>query len=450
MDDIRAIFKAYDIRGKVGSELTPEVCENIGRIFADWLPKDGPVVVGHDMRPDSTDLAAALMRGINTQGRDTWDIGLATSDMVYFAPGEFPELAGGVMITASHNPGEYNGIKFCREGALPVGIESGLAEIRDLVLAGDPPEPAAKQGAVIKKDLLQTWIDHVLTFVDTKRIKPLRVGVDAGNGMGGLTMPRLAERLPIELHPLYFELDGSFPNHEANPMKVETLQDLSDLVVREKLDFGIAFDGDADRFALVDEHGTPLTGSMAYALLCEYVLGQHPGATFVHDLRMSRGALDLIHRQGGKTVRSKVGNTFIKEVVRKENAEFGGEITGHFMFKENYFVDSGLLAALIAIEVMSEADFTLSEFVQHTDTYAHRPEINLEAEDKQAVMQKVAESFKDADIDWLDGLTVGYPYGWFNLRPSNTEPVMRLNAEAKTREQLDGLIVRVKTAAKEE
>lgn len=441
--DLSSIFKAYDVRGKVGDELTPELCESIGRAFADWLPADGPVVVGHDMRPDSRQLADAIISGLNKQGRDVWDIGQATSDMVYFAPGKFPELAGGAMITASHNPGEYNGIKFCREKALPVGIESGLAEIRDRVLRGQLAEPAAQPGTVVQKDLLQTWIDHVLSFADIDRIKPLRIGVDAGNGMGGLTMPKLAERLPIEVFPLYFEPDGTFPNHEANPMKVETLADLSALVVKEKLDFGIAFDGDADRFALVDEHGTPLTGSMAYALLSKYVLDRHPGATFVHDLRLSRGTLDFIHGLGGKTVRSKVGNTFIKELVRKENAEFGGEITGHFMFKENYFVDSALLAALIAIEVMSQADYTLSEFVGRTDTYTHRPEVNLHADDKQAAMQKVAEAFKAADIDWLDGLSVSYPDGWLNLRPSNTEPVMRLNAEAKTKERLDELITKV-------
>lgn len=450
MNDIHAIFKAYDIRGRVGTELTPEVCKNIGRAFADWLPADGPIVIGHDMRPDSRALADAIIAGVTEQGRDVWDIGQVTSDMVYFAPGKFDNLAGGAVVTASHNPGEYNGIKFCREKALPVGIESGLADIRDRTIAGRFSEPAKKPGAITKKDLLQTWIDHVLTFVDVNRIKPLRIAVDAGNGMGGLTMPELAKRLPIKVFPLYFELDGTFPNHEANPMKVDTLKDLSALVVKEKLDFGIAFDGDADRFALVDDHGEPLTGSMAYALLSEYVLKKFPGATCVHDLRMSRGTLDLVHRLGGRTVRSKVGNTFIKEVVRKENAEFGGEITGHFMFKENYFVDSGLLAALIAIEVMSEADYTLSDFVARTDTYAHRPEINVEAEDKQAVMKKVAEAFKDADVDWLDGLTVGYDDMWFNLRPSNTEPVMRLNAEAKTRQQLDDLIDRVESVIAKE
>lgn len=448
-DTIHEIFKAYDIRGRVDSQLSPEACELIGRAFADWLPASGPVAVGHDMRTDSANLAAALIRGICASGRNVWDIGFASSDMVYFAPGKFPELAGGAMITASHNPGEYNGIKFCREQALPVGIESGLAEIRDKVIEGEPAKTAKKPGIATQKNLLSIWIDHVLTFVDLTRINPLRIGVDAGNGMGGLTMPKLAGRLPIRVSPLYFELDGTFPNHEANPMKVETLSDLAALIRQEKLDFGIAFDGDADRMALIDGHGVPLTGSMTYALLAQYVLNKHPGATFVHDLRLSRGALDFIHERGGKTIRSKVGNTFIKELVRRQDAAFGGEITGHFMFKENYFVDSGLLAALVAIEVLSTSGFTLSEFVQRTDTYVHRPEINLHARDKQAVLQRVAEAFKDGERDWLDGLTVSYPDAWLNLRPSNTEPVMRLNAEAKSIERLDALIAQVQSAAEQ-
>ncbi|HSX15549.1 MAG TPA: phosphomannomutase/phosphoglucomutase [Candidatus Saccharimonadales bacterium] len=443
MDAINTIFKAYDVRGKVGTELTADTVKAIGKAFAAWLPADGPVVIGHDMRTDSADLARALADGIRSQGRDVWDIGLASSDMVYFAPGKFEELAGGAVITASHNPGEYNGIKFCREKALPVGIESGLAEIRDMVVAGKPSQAAAKEGAVIKKDLLETWIDHVLTFVDVSKIKPLRIGVDAGNGMCGLTMPKLAQRLPITVEPLYFELDGTFPNHEANPMKTETLHDLSKLIVAKKLDFGIAFDGDGDRMALVDEHGEPLTGSMTFALLSQYVLARHPGATVVHDLRMSRSTLDMIHKAGGKTVNAKVGNTFIKELVRQHDADLGGEITGHFMFKENYFVDSGLLAALIAIEVLSEADFTLSEFVKRYDTYAHRPEINLHVEDKRAALEKLAGAFDDAELSHLDGLSVDYPDRWFNLRPSNTEPMMRLNGEAKTLEDFDAMTAKV-------
>jgi len=441
-NSLSEIFKAYDVRGKVGTELTAETVKNIGSAYAQWLPTQGAVVVGHDMRPDSADLAAALATGICEQGRDVWDIGLVTSDMVYFAPGKF-DVAGGAMITASHNPGEYNGIKLCREKALPVGLESGLAEIRDKVLAGEPAQPTATRGKVIKKNLLATWIEHVLGFIDVKKIKPFKIGIDAGNGMAGLTVPKVAEHLPVDIRPLYFELDGTFPNHEANPMKVETLHDLSEMIVKDRLDFGIAFDGDGDRMALVDEHGIPLTGSMTCALLSQYVLAKHPAAIIVHDLRMSRGTLDLIHKAGGKTVRSKVGNTIIKELVRKHNAAFGGEITGHFMFQENYFVDSGLLAALVAIEVLSTANFTLSEFVALHDIYEHTPELNLHADDKQAALEKVAAAFPDAEIDWLDGLMVSYADAWLNLRPSNTEPVMRLNAEAKDRSTLDKLITKV-------
>ncbi len=441
MSDLASIFKAYDIRGKVGSELSVDFVRDIGRAFADWLPSQGPVVVGHDMRPDSRQLADELIKGLVQQGRDVWDIGLGTSDMVYFAPGKF-RLAGGAMITASHNPGEYNGIKFCREKALPVGLESGLAEVRDITLA-KKFNKSATQGSVVKKNLLDDWIKHALTFVDKSSIKPLKIAVDAGNGMAGLTFPVVSKHLPIKITPLYFELDGTFPNHEANPMKVETLQDLSKTIRNEKLDFGIAFDGDGDRMALVDENGQPLSGSMTCALLADYVLKKNPGATIVHDLRMSRSTIELINKMGGKTVRSKVGNTIIKELARQENAAFGGEITGHFMLRDNYFVDSGLVAALIAIEVLSTAGFTLSEFVKRHDTYRHHPEINLETDDKQAALNKLAEVFSDGEIDWLDGLTVSYPDRWFNVRPSNTEPVMRFNAEAKTPEQLDELISKV-------
>jgi phosphomannomutase len=447
MHIVSDIFKAYDIRGKVGTELTAEIVHRIAQAFADWLPTEGPVVVGHDMRKDSADLAKAFMDGVRSQGRDVWDIGLASSDMVYFAPGKF-DLAGGAVITASHNPGEYNGIKFCREQAIPVGIESGIAEIRDRAMDDAPFPSAVKEGKTIKKDMLGPWIDHVMTFLDIKRIKPFRIGIDTGNGMCGLTVPEVVKRLPITIEPLYFELDGTFPNHEANPMKMETLQDLSQLIKDKKLDFGIAFDGDGDRVAFLDEHGEPLSGSMAYALIAQYVMARHPRGTYTHDLRMSRGTLDMLHQAGCKTINGKVGNTFIKELSRKHNAEFGGEITGHFMFKENYFVDSALLAALIAIEVLSEADYTLSEFVKKHDTYKHRPEVNLHVEDKDAALKKLAEVFKDAELAWLDGLSVDYPDAWFNLRPSNTEPTMRLNGEAKTMQRIDELIAKVSETVK--
>lgn len=444
--NLSEIFKAYDIRGRVGSQLSAELVLNVGKVFADWLPTAGIVAVGHDMRKESRALADELIKGLTIQGRDVWDLGLTTSDMVYFSPGKF-NLAGGAMITASHNPGEYNGIKLCREKALPVGLESGLDEIRDLVLGDKLPQPATHPGKVLKKDILNDWTSHVLTFIDTDKIKPFRIAVDAGNGMAGLTMPKLSEKLPISVTPLYFELDGTFPNHEANPMKVETLNYISARIREERLNFGIAFDGDGDRMALIDEEGTPLTGSMTFALLAQYVLAKHPGATIVHDLRVSRSTVDMIKNLGGKTVRTKVGNTIIKEAARKHNAAFGGEITGHFMFKDNYFVDSGLLAAAIAIEVLSEADFTLSEFVKKYDTYVHTPEINLITSDSSVTLKKIANAFGDGKIDWLDGLTVQYADAWFNIRPSNTEPVMRFNIEAKTKTNLDQLIAHVKSFA---
>ena len=442
MVNLSDIFKAYDIRGKVGSELTPETVKLIGQVFANFLPQDGPVAVGHDMRADSRELANRFIAGLTSQGRDVWDIGLVTSDVVYFAPGKF-NLAGGAVITASHNPGEYNGIKLCREQAIPVGLESGLDRIRDQVLSGKVPRAAEKPGMVVKKDVSNEWVDHVLSFIQKDTLKPFHIAVDAGNGMTGAWFPKVAKHLPLKIEEMYFELDGSFPNHEANPMKVETLKDISKKIVNEKLDFGIAFDGDGDRMALIDEKGQPLSGSMTTALLCTYVLQKNPGAKIVHDLRMSRATLDLIESLGGTPIRSKVGNTIIKQVTRQHDAAFGAEITGHFMFKNNYFVDSAILAALIAIEVLSHADFTLSEFVAKHDVYVHRPEINLEVHDKDTTMKKIEAAFPQGESDWLDGLFISFSDGWISVRPSNTEPVLRFNAEAKTQERLDKFIKRV-------
>lgn len=439
---MKEIFKAYDIRGKVNTELTPELVKKIGEVFANWLPNEGPIVVGHDMRADSRKLADELIEGIISQGRDVWDIGLATSDMVYFSPGKYG-VAGGAMVTASHNTGEYNGIKVCREQALPVGLESGLDEIRDRVLSDNEPGISEKVGKIVKKDVMDDWIQQVLSFIDVSKLKKFHIAVDAGNGMSGLTVPRLAPHIPLSIEQMYFDLDGTFPNHEANPMKVETLNDISKLIIDKGLDFGIAFDGDADRMALIDEKGVPLTGSMTCALLAQYVLAKSPGGTIVHDLRMSRSTIELIKSLGGKTVRTKVGNTIIKQSARQNNAAFGGEITGHFMFRDNYFVDSGLVAAMVAVQILSEADFTLSEFVKKYDIYKHKPEVNLVVEDKQAAMKEVEAAFTDGEIDWLDGLSVNYDDCWFNLRPSNTESIMRLNGEAKTTEKLEELIAKV-------
>ncbi len=445
MSDVSKIFKAYDIRGKVGSELSPELVRRVGEAFAQWLQSDGAVAVGHDMRPDSRALADELIAGLTSQGRDVWDLGLVTSDMVYFAPGKF-DLAGGAMITASHNPGEYNGIKLCREEAKPIGLVTGLSDIRDRVLSDEEFTASDTPGTSTVKDISADYVQHIMSFIDTDNLKPFKIAIDAGNGMTGEIMPKFYEHLPVQIEELYFELDGTFPNHEANPMKVETLTDLSDTVTAKGYNFGIAFDGDGDRVALVDEKGAPVSGSMLSALLATYVLEKSPGGSIVHDLRMSRSTLDLIEARGGKAIRCKVGNTLIKQKGREENAAFGAEITGHLMFAKNYFVDSAILAALVAIEVLSKADYTLSEFVAQHDVYAHVPEINLEVEDKEAALSAIEAAFPDGKADWLDGLFINFPDGWLNVRPSNTEPVLRFNLEARTQEQVDDMIQKVQTA----
>lgn len=437
------IFKAYDIRGRVGTELTTELCWNVGKALADWLPEDGSVAVGYDMRPDSQELAMAIIEGLRLQGRDVVNIGNVSTDMIYFAVGHLG-LAGGAMVTASHNPGDYNGIKLCREEARPIGIDSGLADIRDAVLAGNFV-PSAEKGAVEDRDVREDWVKHVLGFVDAAHWAKYRIAVDAGNGMAGAIMPVLATYVPCELVPMYWELDGTFPNHEANPMKVETLRDLSAMVQEhDDIDFGIAFDGDGDRVAFVDEDGEPVSGSMIFALLASRILKQEPGAAIVHELRMSRSTLRVIEDNGGKPVRSKVGNPYIKQLMREHNAPLGGETTGHFMIRDNFYIDSGLMAAVLVLAELSETNTKLRDFVAAHSDYKVMPEVNLEVEDKSAAIERVAEALTDGEQDRLDGLTVSYPGAWINVRPSNTEPLLRLNAEAKDEVELNALVERVK------
>lgn len=442
--DISSIFKAYDIRGTVGSELTNDVARRVGAALAEWLPNEGPVAVGRDMRPDSADLAAAMIEGLRLQGREVWDIGEVTSDMIYFTVGKFG-LAGGAMITASHNPGKDNGIKMCREEARPIGIESGLTEIRDAVLAEDVA-PVRDEGKLVQKDVKKEWIQHVLSFVDVASWPKMRLAVDAGNGMAGAIIPVLEEFLPnVEIIPMYFELDGTFPNHIANPLIPENLIDLQKKVRDEKLDFGIAFDGDGDRAVLIDETGEPLSGTTMTAILAAYFLEKHPGATILCNAICGRAAKETIEANGGKAIRTKVGHSFIKADMREHNAVFAGEHSGHYYFKDNYCADSGLIAAMVALQVYAEKGKKLSEIAKEFQTYAAIPETNFEITDKEAILKRVAEAFADGEQDELDGLTVNYPDYWFNLRASNTEPVMRLNAEAKTQEQLDMLVKKVKS-----
>jgi len=442
MESVSHIFKAYDIRGKVGTELTAELAENIGRALAGWLPNDGPVAVGRDMRPDSEELAQGMIRGLRAGGRDVRDIGMVTSDMIYFAVGD-GKLAGGAMITASHNPGEYNGIKLCREEARPIGIESGLADIRDLALAGDFTDASA-QGGLETVDLSDAWIAHNLSFIEPNKLTPLKLAVDAGNGMAGAIFPKLEAHVPWQVSEMYFDLDGTFPNHEANPLKFETLTDLIKNIQDNKLDGGIAFDGDGDRAFLIDETGTVLTGGVMSAMLADYFLGKFPGSYIVYDARNSHSVPEVITAKGGKPVIVRVGHAFIKEAMREHDAPFGGEASGHFYFRDNWYADSGLIAAVIGVYVATLSGKKLSELREQYTHYPAIPETNFQVEDKEAALTRIAEAFPDGTHSNLDGLTVELPgNAWFNVRPSNTEPLLRLNVEAGSDEALQQLVSKV-------
>lgn len=443
MNDLSHIFKAYDIRGKVGNELTTDLSKDIGRAFADWLPESGAVAVGRDMRPDSAELAAALIDGLLMQGRDVIDLGLVTSDMSYFAVGKF-NLAGAAMITASHNPGADNGIKLYRDHVTAVGLDSGLAEIRDATLSQKFKPVAKTAGSIKQQDITEDWLEHVMSFVpDPQKMKPYKIAVDAGNGMAGKIFAELEPYVPFHVTEMYFELDGTFPNHEANPQKPENLADLITVVKKDKLDFGIAFDGDGDRAGFVDDKGRPVLGTDLLSIVSKYYLDRFPGSKIIHEVRTSRATQELIKEWGGVPVRVKAGRIEIGRQVRKHGAPFGGETTGHFFFRDNYDADAALITVMVAVQAISDSGKKLSELVDAYRRYAITPEINFRVGDAKVVLEQLRERFSDGDQDELDGLTVNYPYGWFNLRVSNTEPVVRLNAEAQTQKQLDELIAKV-------
>lgn len=437
------IFKSYDIRGNVASQLTTTNVAAIGQAFADWLPTKGIVAVGHDMRPDSAQLAGAFMQGLQQQGYDVWDIGLVTSDMIYFAVGKW-ELAGGAVITASHNPGQDNGIKLYRDQVVAVGLDAGLAQIRDKFMAQDFEPTASRAGSRTTRTITKEWVEHCLGFITV--LKPYRIAIDAGNGMAGAILPEILPSLPLGAKQMYFELDGTFPNHEANPQKIENLQDLIQAVTSDKLDLGIAFDGDGDRAVLVDDLGRPVLGTDLLTMLAKIYLEIYPGSKIVHDVRTSRATQELIRQWGGEPVRTKAGRVNIGSLMRQIGAPFGGETTGHMFFKENYDADSGLITALLAMQALTNSGKKLSELIDSYRLYTMMPEMNIETDaNKEALYKVLADTFKDGEQDWLDGLTVNYPDCWFNLRASNTEPVMRLNAEAKTKTQLDELVNKVTT-----
>lgn len=434
MTDLDTIFKAYDVRGVYPDELDEALARRIGAAFVRFTGSDR-VVLGRDMRLSSPALAAAFGAGVAAAGAGVVDVGEVSTDALYFASGKL-DLPG-AMFTASHNPGRYNGIKLCRAKAAPIGEESGLLEIKELARADDQTDPGGGEpilgnnGAIEHVDVLGDYANHCRSMIDVTKLRPLKVAIDAGNGMAGKTVPLVFGDLNMDVVPLFFELDGAFPNHPANPIEPENLVDLQRAVVENGCDLGIAFDGDADRMFLVDEHTELVSGSLTTALVADRLLDKHPGETIIYNLICSWTVPEVIREKGGVPVRSRVGHSFIKEVMADTGAIFGGEHSGHYYFRDNFRADSGMIAALIVLEAISEADRPLSELLQPFRRYNDSGEINSEVRDQQASIEKLAATFSDGRQDRLDGLTVEFDEWWFNCRPSNTEPLLRLNLEAR-------------------
>ena len=435
MSELDKIFKAYDVRGVVPEELDETVAEAVGAAFV-RLTGTKKLVTLHDMRPSSGPLADAIGRGATSQGADVIRGGLGSTDMVYYAAGSMD--IPGAMVTASHNPARYNGIKLCKAGAKPVGVETGLLEIKDMV-AGGVPGYEGKPGTTIEMDLLPGYAEYLKKLVDISGIRPLKVAVDAGNGMAGHTVPTVFEGLPIAIVPLYFELDGTFPNHEANPIDPENLRDLQRAVKENKADIGLAFDGDADRCFIVDERGEIVSPSVLAALIATRELAREPGAVVIHNLITSRAVPELVTEHGGKAVRTRVGHSYIKAQMSDHNAIFGGEHSGHFYFRDFWFADSGMLAALHALAALGHDERPLSVILSDFSRYADSGEINSEVADQAAATAKIKSTYAERSgvtFDELDGLTVSGDTWWFNVRPSNTEPLLRLNVEASNEAEM--------------
>jgi phosphomannomutase len=427
-DDQRldTIVKAYDIRGVYPDELNDDIARRVGNAFVAFT-QPAVVLVGRDMRPSSEPLAAAFADGATLAGADVVELGLISTDLIYFASGKLDAPAA--MFTASHNPAQYNGIKLCRPGAAPVGQDTGLKDIKAMVASG-LLERAEERGRVEQRDLLPEYVRHVHSFVDLDALRPLRVVADTANGMGGVVVPAVFADLPFELSILFPELDGTFPNHPADPTQPENLKDLQRAIVDAGANVGLAFDGDADRMVLVDDQAQPVSGSITTAMLAKGILEKHPGETIVHNLICSKAVPEVIREMGGTPVRSRVGHSFIKQVMAETGAIFGGEHSAHFYFRDNYRADSGVIAGLMMLEQLSRADKPLSELRRPFERYVQSGEINTRVADPQAVVERVAAAYSDAHQDRLDGLTVDFGDWWFNLRPSNTEPLLRLNLEA--------------------
>jgi phosphomannomutase len=434
MSVLDEIVKAYDIRGVVPDQLSPDVARALGTAFATCAGAD-TVLVARDMRPSGPALADAFADGLQEQGVDVIDLGLASSDLLYYASGS-RDLPGAIF-TASHNPAEYNGVKFCRAGAKPVTL-ADIQAVADEVLDGGGPRAATSPGSREQADLLGDFVDHVVSFVDLDGLRPRRVVADTANGMGGLVVPAVFDRLGVfELEVMYGELDGTFPNHPADPLQPANQTDLRARVVSGGFDVGLAFDGDADRVFVVDETGTGLSGSTTTAILAAVNLRSHPGATILHNLICSKAVPEVIAEHGGIAVRTKVGHSFIKQAMAETGAVFGGEHSAHYYFAANYGADSGLIATVQLLSELCRSDDTLSKVRVPFERYSQSGEINTHVNDVAAVTERVSSALAAGRQDRLDGLTVEFPTWWFNLRPSNTEPLLRLNLEADTRDECD-------------
>lgn len=434
-----APFKAYDVRGIYGKDVDEALAYKIGKAFVQYI-KAKNVVVGRDMRQSSAPLSKSLIDGLTDAGADVIDIGLASTDMLYFASIDLG-TDGAIMVTASHNPKQYNGLKFTRRNAVPIGIDSGLADIETLVRSGDLAEASVK-GKYQKVELLDKFIKFMHSFVKPSELKPLSVVIDAGNGMGGMVMPKLLQGSPLKVTPMFYELDGNFPNHEANPLEEQNRVALEAKVKEVGADIGVGLDGDADRAFFVDGKGKFCSGDFILGLLAKQVLKQHPGCIIAYDVRCSRFVTDTVHRLGGKTVMGKVGHAYAKLLMKEVGAEFGGEVSGHYYFryKDAYF-DSGNLTTLVLLKVLSDQNISLEKALEETKGYHISGEINSTVADPDAKMNEVMQKYKDKvdKVLTVDGLNFVAKDWWFNIRKSNTEPLLRLNCEAYTKAGMETL-----------
>ncbi len=437
----QAVFKAYDIRGRSDTgEVDEELYRRIGIALVRRIDAD-TVAVGRDCRDSSEVFFAALAGGIRSAGGDVIDLGEVPTDAVYYYSGAHG--VHGAIITASHNPPEYNGLKLCRPGAAPIGMDTGLGDIEEAVLA-DEPAPAAAEGGMRSEAIVGDYVDHLFRIVPPQSIGPLRIAADGGNGMAGVAIEQVFDRIDASLEGLFLEPDGSFPNHPADPMVPENLEDLKELMAGGEFDLGVAFDGDADRAFFLDDRSRSLSGSTVTSLVARRILRENPGAAVVHNLITSKAVPEIVSEAGGEPIRTRVGHSFIKQVMADTGAVFGGEHSGHYYFRDNFNADSGMLAMLYLLQVVSEDGRPLSEIRLDVERYVASGEINFTVDDQLAVMDRVERKFTEATVDRLDGLTVDFGDRWFNLRPSNTEPLLRLNAEAPDESGVEELVAKVR------